>query len=99
LNKFTGLYHNDDGTRQFKGEGKGQAAGLVGGANDWHQSKSKVVAEGQSVDEIKEGHKSHHHSHHKPHHSKHAHQDKTADKAVEKKAAKKVATKTEKVHA
>ena len=87
------MYHNDDGTRQFKGEGKGQAGGLVGGANDWHQSKSTVVAGGKSEEEIKAGHKSHHHSH-KPH-TKHGHH--------EKKAAKKVApvapVKEEKVHA
>jgi hypothetical protein len=99
VNKFTGLYKNDDGTRQFKelGKGKGEAGAFVGGVNDWHQSKNTVVADGKSVAEIKKEHKSHHHGH--KDHAKHAqkkaphHEKKAAVKTEE------AAVKTEKVHA
>lgn len=104
LNKFTGLFHNDDGTRQFKGEGKGVSAGFVGGANDWHQTKSTTVAGGKSVEQIKEGHKAHHHKHkghakHAQHEKKELEKKEQEKKENEKKAAKKTEKVAEKSHA
>ena len=45
LNRYTGTYHNPDGTRQFKdADKKGAAGAYVGGVNNYLNTKKKMMA-------------------------------------------------------
>ena len=63
LNKFTGTYHNEDGTRQFKDQDKKGAAGdFVSGVNNWiNIKKSKKVAAYSADEDTTSSQKPQHH--------------------------------------